>query len=386
MSRSDFLPYSLPFIDDDEINGVIDTLKSNWLSKGPKTAEFESKFAEYVGAKHAIGMNSCTSALHIALLSKGIGPGDEVITTPLTFAATANTIIHTGATPVFVDVDPNSGCIDPSKIEDKITDKTRAIVPVHYAGQACDMDEIMKITKKYGLFVSEDAAHAIYTMYKGKMIGGIGDATSFSFYATKNLCTGEGGMLTTNDDGLAETARVISLHGMSANAWNRYGKGGSWFYEILYPGYKYNMTDIQAALGLCQLKKLEKMQQIRENYARTYNSAFENIPGIEVFKNINGNRHSWHLYLIRIDDKILKISRDEFIVELAKENIGTSVHFIPLHLHPYYQNKFGYKRGDFPVAEAIYDSVISLPLYPKMKEEDVRDVITSVTKIVEKYT
>ncbi len=383
MSRNQFLPYSLPLIEDDEINAVIDTLRSSWLSKGPKTAEFESRFAEYVGARHAIGMNSCTSALHVALLSKGIGPGDEVITTPLTFAATANTIIHTGATPVLVDVDPDTGCIDPSKIEDKISDKTKAIVPVHYAGQACDMDEIMRLAKKYGLFISEDAAHAIYTTYKGKMVGSIGDATSFSFYATKNLCTGEGGMLTTNDDDLAATARIISLHGMSANAWNRYGKGGSWFYEILYPGYKYNMTDIQAALGLCQLKKLDKMQKTRDDYARMYNAAFEGLPGIRIFKDTNGNRHSRHLYLIRVD-KTLKISRSDFITELAKENIGTSVHFIPLNLHPYYQSKLGYKKGDFPVAEAIYDSIISLPLYPKMKEGDVMDVISSVKKIVEK--
>jgi dTDP-4-amino-4,6-dideoxygalactose transaminase len=386
MSRRDFLPYSLPLIEEDEINGVIDTLRSSWLSKGPKTAEFETKFAEYVGARHAIGMNSCTSALHIALVSRGIGAGDEVITTPLTFAATANTIIHTGAMPVFVDVDPDTGCIDPANIEEKITDKTKAIVPVHYAGQACDMDEIMKIGKKYGLFISEDAAHAIYTMYKGKMIGGIGDATSFSFYATKNLCTGEGGMLTTNDDELADKARVISLHGMSRNAWNRYGKGGSWFYEIMYPGYKYNMTDIQAALGLCQLAKLEKMQKIRDRYAQMYNAAFESMPGIRLFKNVDGNRHSWHLYVIQVDDKIINIGREKFIEELAKENIGTSVHFIPLHLHPYYQNQFGYKRGDYPAAEAIFDGIISLPLYPKMKEDDVKDVIGSVTRIIEKYT
>lgn len=385
MTRTTYLPYSLPLIEDNDINEVVDALKSNWLSKGPKTLEFENRFAAYVGAKHAIAMNSCTAALHIALVAKGIGPGDEVITTPLTFAATANTIIHTGARPVFVDVDPETGCIDASKIEEKITKKTKAIVPVHFGGQACEMDTILKLSEDYGLFVSEDAAHAIYSTYKGKMIGSIGDATSFSFYATKNLCTGEGGMLTTNDDRLAEKARILSLHGMDKNAWNRYDKNGSWYYEILYPGYKYNMTDIQAALGLIQLKKLDEMQRIRETYSQKYNRSFSGVPEITTPRQIADNRHSWHLYVIRINDGSLDIDRDQFIKELAQENIGTSVHFIPLHLHPYYKATFGYKMGDFPVAEEIFRRSISLPLYPKMAGQDVDNVIEAVEKIVNRY-
>jgi UDP-4-amino-4,6-dideoxy-N-acetyl-beta-L-altrosamine transaminase len=385
MLRTEFLPYSSPMIEEEEINEVINTLKSSWLSRGPKTAEFEKSFASYVGASHAIAMNSCTAALHIALMARDIGPGDEVITSPLTFAATANTIIHTGAKPVFVDVDPVTGNIDPSGIEEKITDKTKALVPVHYAGQACDMDTILSIAKKHGLFVSEDAAHAIYTKYKDRMIGSIGDATSFSFYATKNLCTGEGGMLTTNDDALAEKARIISLHGMSKNAWNRYDKNGSWYYEILYPGFKYNMTDIQAALGIQQLKKLERMQKIREEYAKRYNEAFSDLPGIITPKETPGNRHSWHLYVIQLDRDSVRIGRDQFIEELTKKNIGTSVHFIPVHLHPYYRDRFGYGKGAFPIAESMYERMISLPLYPKMRPEDIDYVIDAVKSIIKEH-
>ena len=383
MKRTEFLPYALPFIEEKEINEVIDALKSNWLSKGPKTMEFEKRFAEYVGAKHAIAMNSCTAALHIALVANNIGEGDEVITTPLTFAASANTIVHTGAKPVFADIDEKTMCIDPNKIEEKITERTKAIVPVHYGGQSCDLDRINEIAKKHNLLVLEDAAHAIYTTHKGKLIGSIGDTTSFSFYATKNICTGEGGMLTTNSDEIAEKARVMSLHGMSKNAWNRFAKGGSWYYEILYPGYKYNMTDMQAALGLCQLEKIEKMQKIREKYAKMYNDAFGKLDEIITPNEVEGNRHAWHLYVIRVKEDMLKINRDEFIEALTEENIGTSVHYIPVHLHPYYMETFGYKMGDFPVAEKVFEGMISLPLYPSMKEQDVEDVINAVTRIVQ---
>jgi dTDP-4-amino-4,6-dideoxygalactose transaminase len=383
--RNTFLPYALPLFDDSEIKEVVDTIKSCWVSKGPKTVEFEKRFAEFAGVKHAIAMNSCTAALHVALVARGIGSGDEVITTPLTFCATANTIIHTGARPVFVDVDPGTYNIDVSKIKEKINEKTKAIVPVHYSGQACDMDKILEISKKYNLFILEDAAHATYTKYKDKLIGGIGDAAAFSFYATKNLSTGEGGMLTTNDDELAEKARILSLHGMSKNAWNRYGKGGTWYYEVLYPGFKYNMTDLQASLGLHQLDKLSGMQKIREEYAEMYNSAFKDTPEIIIPAVIPGNRHAWHLYVIQINDRLLSIDRNKFIEELAEANIGTSVHFIPVHLHPYYEETFGYKPGDYSVAESIYDRIISLPLYPKMSIRDVEDVINAVRCIVEKY-
>ncbi|MEG0370972.1 MAG: DegT/DnrJ/EryC1/StrS family aminotransferase [Clostridium sp.] len=385
MKRTEFLPYALPFIEEEEINEVIDTLRSNWLSKGPKTIEFEKRFAKYVGAKHAIAMNSCTAALHIALIANNIGEGDEVITTPLTFAASANTIIHTGATPVFADIDEKTMCIDPERIEEKITSKTRAIVPVHYAGQSCDLDRINEIAKKHNLLVLEDAAHAVYTTHKGEMIGSIGDTTSFSFYATKNICTGEGGMLTTNNDEIAEKARIMSLHGMSKNAWNRFGKGGSWSYDILYPGYKYNMTDMQASLGLCQLNKIQSMQDIRKEYADIYNDAFGKLQEIITPCEIEGNRHAWHLYVIRIKEEMLTIDRNKFIDCLADENIGTSVHYTPVHLHPYYEEKFGYKYGDFPIAEKVFESMISIPLYPSMKKQDLEDVINAVTRIVEEH-
>lgn len=384
--RKEFLPYALPLIEEDEINEMIDTLKSGWISKGPKTIDFEKKMAKFFGVKHAIATNSATAALHLALLSAGVGEGDEVITTPMTFAATANTIIHVGAKPVFVDIDPDTYCIDANKIEEKITSKTKAIVPVHYSGQACDMDKIMEIAKKHNLFVSEDAAHAVYTRYKGTIIGGIGDTASFSFYATKNLATGEGGMLTTNNDEIAEKARIMSLHGMSKAAWNRYGKGGSWRYDIEYPGFKYNMTDMQAALGLHQLEKLDRMQKRRTDIAMAYNEVFKDMPEIIIPKVAKyTTTHSWHLYVIQVNDELLNIDRDRFIEELTKENIATSVHFIPVHLHPYYKRTFGYKGGELPVCEKMFDRIISLPLYPKMTDQDVEDVIYAVKRIVDKY-
>ncbi|MEG2892722.1 MAG: DegT/DnrJ/EryC1/StrS family aminotransferase [Clostridium sp.] len=385
MKRTGFLPYALPMIEDKEIEAVVDTLKSNWLSKGPKTIEFEKRFAEYVGAKHAIAMNSCTAALHIALIANGIGEGDEVITTPLTFAASSNTIIHAGAVPVFVDIDEATMCIDPNKIEEKITPKTKAIVPVHYAGQSCDLERIREIANKHNLLVLEDAAHAVYTTHKGDMIGSKGDTAAFSFYATKNICTGEGGMLTTNSDEVAEKARFMSLHGMSKNAWNRFAKGGSWSYEILYPGYKYNMTDMQAALGLCQLDKIQRMQDIRKEYAEMYNEAFSKLEEIIAPSETEGNRHAWHLYVIRVKEDMLNIDRNEFIQCLAEENIGTSVHYTPVHLHPYYMETFGYKYGDFPVAEKVFEGMLSLPLYPSMSTQDVEDVIDAVTRIVQEH-
>ena len=311
--REHFLPYSLPFWDEGEIREIEDTIRSNWWSRGPKTAEFERRFAEYVGAKHAIALNSCTAALHLALVAKGIGEGDEVITTSFTFCSTVNTIVHTGATPVFVDICPDTFCIDPQKIEAAVTEKTRAIVPVHYAGQACDMDTILQIAKKYNLFVLEDAAHAVYTKYKDKMIGSIGDATAFSFYATKNLSTGEGGMLTTNDDELAKMARLLSLHGMSGDAWKRYSDVGKWRYDVPFAGYKYNMTDMQASLGLVQLARLDFMQGLRAKYAALYNKLLSGIDGITLPVDVGYGRHAWHLYVLWIAQSKFDISRDAFI-------------------------------------------------------------------------
>lgn len=377
--RQEFLPYALPLIEDDDIEAVVDSLKSNWVTKGPKTDEFEKRFAEYIGVKHAIAFNSCTAGLHTVLVAAGIGEGDEVITTPMTFAASANVIIHSGATPVFVDIDPITMNIDHTKIEEKITPRTRALIPVHIAGFPCEMDEIMAIASKHNLFVLEDAAHAVHTLYKDKMIGSIGDATAFSFYATKNLMTGEGGMVTTDNDDLADKLRVYSLHGMSRNAWNRYTAKGSWHYEVTFPGYKYNMTDIQAALGVTQLAKLESMQKTRESIAHRYNQAFAILPQLEIPIDRQYARHAWHLYIIKLNLEKISVDRAEFIELLKEENIGTSVHFIPVHLHPYYRDTFGLERGALPQAENVYDRIISLPLYPKMSDTDVQDVIEAVT-------
>nr|WGD93331.1 DegT/DnrJ/EryC1/StrS family aminotransferase [Bacillus subtilis] len=381
--RNHFLPYSLPLIGKEEIQEVTETLESGWLSKGPKVQQFEKEFAAFVGAKHAVAVNSCTAPLFLALKAKGIGPGDEVITSPLTFSSTANTIIHTGATPVFADIDQNTLNIDPVNLEAAVTPRTKAVVPVHFGGQSCDMDAILAIAQNHGLFVLEDAAHAVYTTYKQRMIGSIGDATAFSFYATKNLATGEGGMLTTDDEELADKIRVLSLHGMSKAAWNRYSSNGGWYYEVESPGYKMNMFDLQAALGLHQLKRLDDMQKRREEIAGRYQTAFQQISGlITPFVHDDG-RHAWHLYVLQVDDKKAGVTRAEMITALKdKYNIGTSVHFIPVHIHPYYQKQFGYKEADFPNAMNYYKRTLSLPLYPSMSDDDVDDVIEAVRDIV----
>jgi dTDP-4-amino-4,6-dideoxygalactose transaminase len=378
------IPYCVPFIEDEELQEVMHSFHSNWLSKGPKTVEFEKQFSDYVQANHSIALNSCTAGLHLAILAAGIGPGDEVITTPYTFVATANTILHTGAKPVFVDIDPVTMNINPHLLVEKITPKTKAIIPVHFAGYPCEMDLIMDIARTYNLVVIEDAAHSVYTTYKGRMIGSIGDMTCFSFYATKNLATGEGGMLTTNKEEWADQIRVMSLHGMSKNAWNRYTAKNSWFYEVEYPGYKYNMTDIQASLGLVQLKKLPMMQAIREKYAFLYHEAFSKNEGFILPHHDEIHRHAWHLYVIRLKEDAFNIDRAAFIEELTQRGIGTSVHFIPVHMHPYYQ-KLEYRIGDYPEAEKAYAHAISLPLYPKMSESDVYRVIEAVQDVAHQY-
>ncbi|OPJ65046.1 DegT/DnrJ/EryC1/StrS family aminotransferase [Clostridium oryzae] len=385
IKRHEFLPYSSPMLDSDEFDAVLDVLKSRWLAKGPRTVEFEQKFAEYIGAKHAVAVNSCTAALHLSLLAAAIKQGDEVITTTMTFASTVNTIVHVGAIPVLVDVDPENFLIDPDRIEEKITDRTRAIVPVHYAGKACNMDKIKELAEKYKLFISEDAAHGLCTRYKGQLIGSESTAASFSFYATKNICTGEGGMLLTNREDIYQKAKLLSCHGMSSEAWKRYNRGGSWEYDIEEPGYKYNMFDIQAALGIKQLEKLESMQQRRRHIAQKYTEAFNDEEAVEVPRVPVNTENSWHLYIVQINSSLLKIKRNEVIAELNSLNIGTSVHFIPVHLMSYYRRTYGYGIGDFPVAEKYYNSIISLPLYPSMSDEDVDYVISAVKYIIKKY-
>jgi len=383
--RTQFLPPFRPTISIKEIEEVVDTLKSDWITTGSKTYEFEKRFREYNGCKHAIGVSSCTASLHLSLVVNGIAVGDEVITSPSTFAATANVIVHQNAKPVFVDIERDTYNIDHTKIEEKITKKTKAIIPVHYAGHPCKMDEILKIAKKYDLSVIEDAAHAVGAVYKNKKIGTISDLTCFSFYATKNLTTAEGGMISTDNDKLAEKIKIMSLHGISKDAWKRYSSQGSWHYEILYPGYKYNMTDIQASIGIHQLEKLEEMQKRRKEIAKRYTESFDDIPEVLAPTSKAYVRHAWHLYPIQINTDLLKTDRNKFIDTLKAENIGTSVHFIPLHLHPYYRNQYGFKRGDFPNAEYVYDHEISLPIYPNLTDRDVEDVIAAVKKVVSHY-
>jgi dTDP-4-amino-4,6-dideoxygalactose transaminase len=383
--RKSFLPAFRHTIGEEEIAEVVDTMRSDWITTGPRTHYFEDQFKEYVGCDYAIAVNSCTAALHLSLVAAGIEQGHEVITTPFTFAATAEVIIHQKAEPVFVDIEPDTYNIDASKIEEKVSERTRAIIPVHYAGHPCEMRTILEIADQHRLKIIEDAAHAFGAAINNTMIGSLGSATCFSFYATKAITTGEGGMVTTNDGLLAEKIRLLSLHGISKDAWTRYSHEGTWRYNVLYPGYKYNMMDIQAAIGIHQLKKAPEMQKRREEIAKKYTKAFGNIPEITtpcIKKNV---RHAWHLYPLLINTNLLSISRNGFIDALRSENIGSSVHFIPLHLHPYYQHTYGYKRGDFPVAESVFDHTVSLPIYPRMIEDDVDDVIASVCKVVDQH-
>lgn len=382
--RKAFLPFSPPALGEEEVAAVSEVLRSSWITTGPKAREFEQKFASTIHAPSALALNSCTAALHTALVALGVGPGDEVITTPITFAASVNVIEHVGAQPVLMDVEPDTLNIDPAKIEAAITRKTRAIIPVHYTGHPVDMEPILQIADKRHLAVLEDAAHALPAKYKGRYIGSGKNPVAFSFYATKNLTTAEGGMLTGTPEFL-EKARVISLHGMSRDAWKRYDKGGSWFYEVVLPGFKYNMTDIQAAIGLVQLQRLQGFQNRRRQIVQKYNQAFSAIEALQVPVERMHVQHAWHLYILRLNLEFLSIGRDEFIEELKQRNIGTSVHFIPVHMHPYYRDKYGYKPADFPVAFQNYQRIISLPLHPRLEDSDVEHVIEAVLDVVRQH-
>jgi dTDP-4-amino-4,6-dideoxygalactose transaminase len=389
-ARKEFLPFHRPDIEQAEIDEVVDTLRSGWLTTGPKTHQFEADFAACVGAKHAIAVNSCTAAMHLALEAMDLQRGDQVITSPYTFAATAEVVRYFGAEPVFVDIRPDDLNINPRLIEAAITRRTKAIIPVHIAGLPADLDAIYALADRYGLAVVEDAAHAFPSEYGGRPVGSPGasgqpSAVCFSFYATKTITTGEGGMITTDDDALAERCRIMALHGISKDAWKRYTAEGSWYYEIIAPGYKYNLTDIAAAIGLVQLRKAGRMWQRRREIAQIYKEAFDSMPELQIPADRIDCQHAWHLYLLRLNLDRLRIDRAQFIQELKRLNIGTAVHFIPLHLHPYYQKTYGCAPDDFPVSYEEYQRVISLPIYSKMSDEDVEDVVSSVARIVEQW-
>ena len=379
-----FLPFALPLIGEDEITEVVDTLRSGWLTTGPKTVQFEKDFAEFVGAKYALGVNSATSGLHLALEAIGIGAGDKVITTTYTFTATAEVIRYLGADPILVDIEPDTFNMDPEKLRQAIAenDNVKAIMPVHFAGQSCDMHEILAIAKEHDLKVVEDAAHALPTTYKGTTIGSISDITVYSFYVTKTIATGEGGMVTTENKEYRDRMKTMRLHGINRDVFDRYTSDKpSWFYEVVEPGYKYNMTDIAAAIGIHQLKKAKAFQERREWMAMQYNEAFADLPMTTPFVKRPDDTHAWHLYVLQLDLSAISVDRDKFIELMAKESIGTSVHFIPLHLQPYWRDTYNYQSEDYPVALDVFNCAMSLPIYPKMTDEDVQNVINAVKKV-----
>ena len=383
--RKSYLVFGSPLIEEPEIQEVVDTLRSGWLGTGPKVAKFEDIFKDYTGAIFALALNSCTAGLHLAMVVSGIRKGDEVITTPLTFASTANSIIHTGATPVFVDVEKETMNIDPVKIEEAITARTRAIIPVHFAGRPCNMDAIMDLAQRHDLIVIEDAAHCIEGWYKGKKIGNIGDMTCFSFYVTKNIVTGEGGMITTNKEVWADKIKMYGLHGLSKDAWKRYSDEGFVHYHVIFPGFKYNMMDIQASLGIHQMKRIDKYLNRRREIWEMYNNAFSSLPVICPAEPEENTVHARHLYTLLIDIDKIKKTRDDVQQELHELNIGTGIHFISLHLHDYYRKTYRYKPDDFPNAKWISERTISLPLSAKLTDEDVMDVIEAVIQTMRTF-
>ncbi len=385
LPRTTFLPFALPHITQAEIDEVVDTLRSGWLTTGPKTKRFEREFAGRVGAPHALAVNSATAAMHLALDALGLQPDDEVIVPVYTFTATAEVVVYFRARPVFVDVDPVTCNLNPTQLVKCITPRTKAIIVVHVAGLPAEMDTILAIARAHNLPVVEDAAHAFPAQYRGRMIGSISDMTAFSFYATKTLSTGEGGMLTTANPEYAERVAMMTLHGISRDAWKRYSAEGSWYYEVLQAGYKYNMTDLAAALGLHQLARSEWLLARRQAIARRYTEAFSQWPEVETPPNPAHVGHAWHLYILRLRLERLTITRDAFIRALTQANIGASVHFIPLHLHPFYRKTYQLMPDDFPVALHSYQRAISLPIYPGMTDEDVEDVIATVEQIVETH-
>jgi dTDP-4-amino-4,6-dideoxygalactose transaminase len=382
---SDFLPFALPEIGDEEIAEVLDTLRSGWLTTGSKAKRFEEDFGTFIGGEvEAIAVTSATAGLHLALEAVGVGPGDEVITTSYTFTATAEVVRYLGADPVFVDIDPSTLNMDHARVEAAVTERTKAILPVHFGGLACDMEAILGIARRHGLKVVEDAAHALPTTYRGKLIGSLeSDATVFSFYATKTITTGEGGMVVTRDKAIADRCRVMRLHGISRDAFDRYtSKKPSWYYEVVAPGFKYNLTDLAASLGIHQLRKAWKFRERRAEMAAIYDEAFKELPLVVPPHPPPGDQNAWHLYVVRFSDAA-KVGRDRFIERMMEKGIGCSVHFIPLYLHPYWKERYHLKPEDFPQATKAFERAVSLPLYAKMSGNDQERVIAAVREILD---
>lgn len=382
---NEYLPFALPDIGAEEVAEVCDALRSNWITTGPRVKAFETAFASATGAKHAIALNSCTAALHLALEAVGVRADDEVIVPTLTFAATAEVVRYFGARPVLVDVLPEDHQIDPDAVERAMGPRTRAVIPVHFGGQACEIDRIVEVAGAKSARVIEDAAHAFPCSYQARSIGTIGDITCFSFYATKTITTGEGGMAVTDNDAWAERIRVMALHGISKDAWKRYSAEGSWCYDIIAPGFKYNMTDIAAALGLVQLKRADAMLERRRDIAERYRMAFAGNDAITLLRKTEKGTHAWHLFVIKLVPGVLSIDRNRFIEELRSVGIGVSVHFIPLHVHPYYRETYGYRQDAFPVAQECYERSISLPLYSRMDNHGVERVIDGVNDLCRRF-
>jgi dTDP-4-amino-4,6-dideoxygalactose transaminase len=376
------IPFHAASVGDDEARAAADVIRSGWLTMGPKTIEFEQNFASYVGARHAIGVSSCTAALHLSLDAVGLQPGDEVLVPTTTFTATAEVVVYFKAIPVLVDVDPITLCIDPEEARKKVTNRTRAILPVHFAGQPCDMDRIQQLAASHRLHVIEDAAHSLPASFRGTPVGAISQLTAFSFYATKTLTTGEGGMVTTDDDELAARMKMMRIHGIGRDAWKRYSSEGSWYYEVLNAGFKYNLTDIQSAIGIVQLNKCTEMCSLRACIARQYTEAFSHCEAIQTPTVLADRESAWHLYVLRLHLDRLTIGRSEIVERLKQRGVGTSVHFIPLHMHPYYRDAYHYCHESFPVALREYYRSFSLPIYPSMSLDQVAYVIEQVSEVV----
>ncbi len=380
--KKNFLVFGSPLIEDKTIGAVVKVLKSRWIGTGPIVHRFEKKFAAFKGAKFAMGLNSCTAALHLSMLASGVGKGDEVITTPMTFCATVNAIIHCGAKPVLADCDRTTMNIDPQEIVKKITKKTKVILVVHFAGRPCPMNEIMAIARKHKLLVIEDCAHALETEYHGRKAGMIGDMGCFSFYVTKNITTGEGGMIITDDEPLAARIKILGLHGMSKDAWKRFSDEGYKHYQVVDAGFKYNLIDMLAVMGLYQMNRIEVYWKKRERIWKKYNQAFADLPCFTPAPSEAGTKHGYHLYTPLIDIDRLQKKRDWVLNALTAENIGVGVHYLPMNIHPFYQKTYGWKPGQFPNAEWIGHRTISLPLSPALTHQDINDTIAAFRKVL----